>query len=357
MAFPANGQPHLRPGAIERNPSVAEVDPALRLDELWAEFLDASASIINDVTAGVYAYDWGRFRAWLDGAGAGPVLAAISRQVLVDYIAELMTRPKAKGTGTLSRHSVQHYVRPVRTFLRWCVGEGYYPADPFAGPRGIMPHLGPRILKTATAQDLPILLEGTDEAKARNPLERATRVRDRLIVLLGADTGLRTGEVCRLRIRDVQLDGGYLEVHESKWDNERIVPISPEVRAAVRRYLRRGRSVLTRREGDAVAPDEPLFLGRLAEPLTENGLYQALCRAYARGGGTGRFGLHRLRHFFGSEVQRRGMQLGIAKELMGHEDIKTTNGYTHVTVEEAMLAHAKATPLHALPPARRRRLA
>jgi len=357
MAFPSNGLPNLRAGAIERNPGVASVDPRLTLAELWTEFLDASASIINGVTAGIYDYDWGRFRAWLEERGINPVLAAITKQVLVDYIAELNTRPKAKGRGTLSRHSVQHYVRPIRTFLRWCVGEGYYPADPFAGPRGIMPHLGPRILKTATADDLPILLAGTDDSRARNSLERATRIRDRLIVILATDTGLRTGEVCRLTIGDVHIDEGYVAIYDAKWDNQRIVPISPETRAAVRRYLRRGRVVFTRRDADAASPDEPLILGRLAEPLNENGLYQALCRAYARGGGKGRFGLHRLRHFFGTEVQRRGMLLGIAKELMGHDDIKTTNAYTHVTVEEAKQAHAKATPLHALSPARRRKLA
>lgn len=357
MAFPTNGLPNLRPGAVERNPLVTSVDPGLGLDELWTEFLDASASIINEVTLRVYGNDWRYFRAWLTAAGVEPVLAAVTKQVLVDYIAELKTRPKAKGTGTLSRHSVQHYVRPIRTFLRWCVAEGYYPADPFAGPRGIMPHLGPRILKTAAPSDLAILLDGTDDAKARNPLERATRVRDRLIVLLATDTGLRTGEVCRLTVGDVHLDAGYVEVRESKWDNERIVPISPEVRAAVRRYLRLGRRVITKRDGDAVAQDEPLLLGRLAEPLNENGLYQALCRAYARGGGTGRFGLHRLRHFFGTETERRGMSLGLRQLLMGHEDVKTTQGYVHFTTDEAKAAHAKATPLHALPPARRRRLA
>lgn len=357
MAFPGNGQPNLRVGAIERAPADACVDPTLRLDALWTEFLEGSASIINEVTAGVYAYDWSRFRAWLAGRELEPLLAAITRQVLVDYIAELATRPKAKGPGTLSRHSVQHYVRPIRTFLRWCCCEGYYPADPFDGPRGIMPHLGPRILRTATADDLRILLAGTDDAAARNSLERATRVRDRLIVLLAADTGLRTGEVCRLTIGDVHLDEGYVTILRAKWDNQRIVPISPETRAAVRRYLRRGRVVFTRRDAAAASPDEPLILGRLAGPLNANGLYQALCRAYARGGGTGRFGLHRLRHFFGTEVQRRGMLLGVARELMGHEDIKTTNAYTHVTLEEAKQAHAKASPLHALSPARRRKLA
>jgi hypothetical protein len=122
MAFPSHGLPNLRAGAIERTPAASSVDPRLTLAELWTEFIDASASIIIGVTAGVYAYDWGRFRAWLTEREVEPVLAAITNQVLVDYIAGLNTRPKAKGRGTLSRHSVQHSVRPIRTFLRWCVG-------------------------------------------------------------------------------------------------------------------------------------------------------------------------------------------------------------------------------------------
>ena len=59
----------------------------------------------------------------------------------------------------------------------------------------------------------------------------------------------------------------------------------------------------------------------------------ARCRAYTRGDGAGRFGLHRLPHFFGTEVQRRGMSIAVQEELMGHEDVKTTCGYQRVTRE------------------------
>jgi hypothetical protein len=97
MAFPSHGLPNLRAGAIERTPAASSVDPRLTLAELWTEFIDASASIIIGVTAGVYAYDWGRFRAWLTEREVEPVLAAITNQVLVDYIAGSTPAPRRRG--------------------------------------------------------------------------------------------------------------------------------------------------------------------------------------------------------------------------------------------------------------------
>jgi integrase/recombinase XerD len=380
MPYPEDGAPQLRPGA-ERIPAAPAPRclPDLPLDELFEDFLAASASLINAVTEAGYRLSWAMFLAWLaldlsapaDGPAEGvaapaarakapvaPVLGSLSKQLFVDYIAYLQRRPRAKGRGTLSSHSVHHYVRVLRTFVRWLAAEGYYPGDPFAGGgRGIMPHLGPRVLRTAQVRDIELLLAGCDAGRPRNRIERALRERDRCIVLLASDTGVRTEEVVRLVIGDVELEDGWLLVRRSKWGRDRRVPVSRETVAALRRYLRRARPVLAARPAAEAGPDEPLVLSASGRSLTGQGLYQAMGRAYRRGGGTGRFGLHRLRHLWGTHAVEQNVPSRISQAIMGHQDAASQRVYQHPSDAAIKREHDRSTPLRSLPAARRRRLA
>lgn len=358
MSYPDDGQPNLRTGwdtiPLTR---ASRFEPNLPLDGLWEDFCAGSASVITDLTETVYRYDWGLFRAWLTEIDVAPILGSLTKQRFVDYIAYLQRRPKRKGSGTLSSHSVGHYVRVLRTFVRWLVTEHLYPDDPFAGgPRGIMPRLGPRILKVGRQADLDILLDGS-EVVGRTPLERAVRGRDEFIVWLDADTGIRTADVTGLRIADIDLADGWATIRKGKWDRQRRVPLSRETVAALRVYLRRHRPILAGIRPQDVRPDDRLILSASGRPLTPNGLYQAMSRAYRRGGGTGRFGLHRLRHLFGTTAAEGGMHPRISQELMGHEDEKSQRIYQHPSAGVVRNEHAKITPIRSIRRARRRKLA
>lgn len=359
MAYPFDGEPNLRPGADRGAFSLApRYDPALPLDALFEDFLAGSASIISDRTDKLYRYDWGMYRSWLDGTETPALLGTITKQHLIEYIAHLQRRPKARGVGTLSSHSVHHYTRVLRTFIRWMISEGLYPTDPLAGGRrGPMPKMGLRLLKVAKHADVEILLAGTSNGNPRNVIERSTRARDHLVVWLVVDTGLRTSEVTRLRIGDVDFADRWARVAASKWDRERRVPLSRETVAALRLYLRRDRPVLSATAADAARPDEMLILSRTGEQLTPEGLYLAMCRGYKRGGGVGRFGLHRLRHYWGTTAAEDGMHPVVSQAIMGHEDEKSQRVYQHPSDAVIKLEHARMTPIRRISPVRRRKLA
>jgi site-specific recombinase XerD len=357
VAYPLDGAPNLRPGAERFAHGLApRFEPQLPLDELFEDFLAGSASIINDRTERTYRYDWSYFRAWLDEVEGAPILGSISKQLCVDYIAALERRPKTKGKGTLSSHSVHAYTRVVRTFVRWLVMEGFYPNDPFeGGKRGIMPRMGPRVLKVAKAGDIDRLLGGSHGGRTR--LEQAVRARDQAIVWLDGDTGIRTGEVTRVAIADVDFDDAWVMVRASKWDRERRIPLSRETVAALRLYLRRSRPLLSGVAPQDARPDEHLFVSATGGQLTPNGVYQAMSRAFNRGGGHGRFGLHRLRHRWGTDAAERGMHPVVSQELMGHEDPKSQRVYQHPSDAAKREQHAKITPIRGVRASRRRRLA
>ncbi len=313
----------------------------LPLRPLVERFVVESRSVIGEVTEQGYRYDLGYFVDWIQAEGVAPVLGSIDRSLLVRYIAFHQRRPKRKGgPGTPSSHTVHTYVRPVRTFLRWCVAEGLYPSDPLAGGRrGIMPRLGKRLPRTARPGDIDILLRGCE---GDGPIQ----LRDRAIVLLAADTGLRTGELCRLSVGDLRLAAGYLVVQRGKWDTQRVVPFGDLVRSALLAYLERARPELAEVPASDVAAGAPLLVSERGLALKPNGLYQVACRIYSRGGGEGRFGLHRLRHNFGTEAIRAGMHPRISQAIMGHADPKSQLVYQHPTADDLVRAHAVASPMH-----------
>jgi integrase/recombinase XerD len=358
MAYPLDGSPNVRPGA-ERQPvnGAPLYNPDLSLAELFEDFMAASASIVGQRTEERYRDTWRYFLSWLTESGIEPALRSLSQPLCVAYIAYQLRRPKQRGKGALSSHSVHGYTRPLRTFVRWLVAEGYYPRDVFAGgSRGIMPRLGPRILKVGRQADLDILLEGSEPA-GRTAVERAVRGRDEFIVWLEGDTGVRTADITNFALGDIDAIDGWATVRKGKWDRQRQVPLSRETLAAMRVYLRRHRPVLSGVRAEDVRPDDRLILSATGAPLSANGLYQAMGRAYRRGGGSGRFGLHRLRHLFGTKAAEGGMHPRISQEIMGHEDEKSQRVYQHPSADVVKAQHAKVTPIRSIKRARRRRLA
>lgn len=359
MPYPHDGAPNLRPGdGTDVHSRAFRYDPNLPLALLFEEFLVDSASIINAATEKTYRYDWTYFMAWLAETGVAPALASLRKELLVAYVACLQRRPKRKGAGTLSSHSVHKYIRVVRTFNRWLISRDYFPTDLLAGgKRGPMPRKGVRVLKLGKVADIERLLDGTEQ-RARTNVERAARERDQAIVWLVADVGLRTGEVARITIGHVDLDDESAFVRKAKEDRERWIPLSRETVAHLRVYLRRERPILSGVPYGATRPEDPLFVSaQTGRALTTNGIYQATCREYKRGGGTGRFGLHRLRHLFGTTASERGMDPRVSQLIMGHAGPESQEPYQHPSNQVLREQHARVTPIHQIRPSRRRRLA
>ena len=359
MAYPFDGAPNLRPGDEPGMWSPApRYDPALSLEALFDEFLVDSASIINADTEKTYRYDWGYFIAWLAESRVTPSLGFFTRELLIAYIAMHQRRPKRKGPGTLSSLSVHKYARIVRTFNRWLVSRGYFPIDLLAGgKRGPMPKKGVRILKLGKVADIERLLDGA-EKPARTVLQRASRQRDAAITWLVADTAVRTGEVARMPLRLVDLEDESALVRKAKEDRERWIPLSRETVAHLRMYPRRDRPILSGVPYGATHPDDPLFVSaQTGRALTCNGVYQAISREYKRGGGSGRFGLHRLRHLFGTTASERGMDPRVSQLIMGHAGPESQEPYQHPSNDVLREQHAKVTPIRQIRPSRRRRLA
>ncbi|MFZ0995264.1 MAG: tyrosine-type recombinase/integrase [Candidatus Dormiibacterota bacterium] len=266
-----------------------------------------------------------RFLPWADKEGIrAPV--DVSRRALERYSAYLLASPGRGGSGTLSRHSVYTYLRAVNQWSRWAKLEGEEVPDRAEAPLPKLPKSLPQVLSRDQIDSL--------EAAAANE-------RDRLIVRLLADTGLRVGELVGLRAGDVlqRTRGSFLRVR-GKGERERQVPVMPQLTRRLERYIEKTRPKDA--DGDSV------FVGlrRSAssgayEPLTPSGVQQLVRDLGRRCGIPDAVHPHLFRHSFATWALSKGMNPIQLAEILGHTSLAMIQQvYSHLSPSDAYDAMA-----------------
>ena len=161
----------------------------------------------------------------------------------------------------------------------------------------------------------------------------AVALRDRAIAELLYAGGLRVGEVVTLRVEDLRLDVGSVQVR-GKGDKERVVPIGRAAVEALEAYVGRGRGALARKAkvvGAGVR--RPLFLSVRGGAMTAGAVWK-LVKALDPGASP-----HKLRHSCATHMVEGGADLRTVQTLLGHADISTTQVYTHLAIDHLKQVH------------------
>ena len=172
---------------------------------------------------------------------------------------------------TLAPISVAGYVRGLKAFGNWCAVEELADAKALRALR--RPQVPHKLVEPLTDGALRRLLDGAS-------------TRDRAMLLLFLDTGLRLSELAGLRTADLRPDGTVKVV--GKGARERIVPVGATARQALARYLRH----------DDSRPDDVIFRARRGGALCWRGIQQVFRRLKLRAGIPGRCSPHTPRHTF-----------------------------------------------------------
>lgn len=253
-----------------------------------------------------YLRDMAKFSAHLERIGKAP--ADFSRQDVLSFIDTL------RNSGSQAS-SIARTVAAVRGFCRFLLMEGILKEDPVENlptPRGWK--RVPRIL-------------GVDEVTAmiETPAGGRLSLRDRALLEIIYSSGLRAGEVIRIRTGDINYDAGFITV-TGKGSKERIIPVSGGTLETIKKYLQELRPLIL---GKRTSPY--LFLARGGKPMTRQRLWQ-LIKKYSK-----EFSIqvspHTLRHCFASHLLDGGADLRALQKMLGHSDISTTQIYTKVTPE------------------------
>lgn len=274
---------------------------------------------LSDNTIQAYTRDLARLGRFLEQEGLSPL--TISRDRMIAYLSSIRR--------SLSTRSVARAISSTRSFFRFLAAEGRIQENPA------------RLLETPRlSQRLPHILsiEEIDRLLSRPDRSTPAGSRDRAMLELLYATGLRVSELIGLKVLNVNLESGYLRTI-GKGAKERLVPIGGKAIEAVRAYLSDGRPLMVR----GINPPY-LFLNHRGRALTRQGFWKIIKQYGHLAGITKEITPHTIRHSFASHLLEGGADLRAVQVMLGHEDIATTQIYTHVTRERLKELHEKYHP-------------
>jgi site-specific recombinase XerD len=249
--------------------------------------------------------------------------------------ATLHVTPLAVRTffANLQDHSPSHQhqaYRTLKTFFRWCVEASVLPEDPLRGFTMRTPKTLPDV---PTEDELRAVLSacpGTLEG-----------VRNRALLLVLADAGLRAAELLRLLVEDWRPADRGLFVRAGKGRKNRVAFIGPTTTRALKGWFARH---------PQPGPEQFLFCDRQGRPLKYRNLVTILHRLSRKAGlpTHRRLHPHALRHFAATSWLRNGAGLDEVRRLLGHESLATTLRYSSLVGADLQRAHRRASAIERL---------
>lgn len=154
-------------------------------------------------------------------------------------------------------------------------------------------------------------------------------LRDRAMLVLYYDCGLRLNEGVNVEVSDVDLYKKVLHVRKGKRYRERYVPLTEKSKQVLQGYLEQGRPALLQQ-----TQTNRLFIdANKGRPLTKQSLYIRIRQLAKKAKLTKRIGTHTLRHSIATHLLHRGMKLERIKDFLGHSSLDSTQIYTHLKNE------------------------
>lgn len=326
--------------------AIARLLKGSALDQAVASLLLAKrAQGCSGKTLIYYQCTLARFARWMAGEGHPtgdlPAITALHIRLFLDYIRQSPIRPGSPPpTPTDAKPGTVHaYGRAVRHFFNWLVDEELIRTNPMVGSRAgrsrvPLPHV-------PDSQIVPFSEEQIEKLLAACNLGTKLGLRNAALIMLMLDTGLRSSEVCRIRIEDYNPMSGVVQVQSAKGGSERTAVLSPASRRAVNRWVVQGRQ-------NYGNPPETLFIslvGREPDALTPNGLGQVVRELGKAAGITGvRCSPHTLRHTFACFYLLNGGDIESLRQFMGHSTISMTIKYLHLQGKQLEDLHRRFAP-------------
>lgn len=292
--------------------------------------LAARARRLSAGTLRSYQYGWDRFSKFL---GADPPFSSITLTQIRSFLA---------GLDTLSSKTVRICYHSLAALWTWAVSEGlatdhlpHHVGAPRVSERQILPYSRDEVLAMLRAVERTRGYRRAGQHLTDN--SRPTALRDRAILLLLLDTGIRASELCGLTLPRADLHNHRIIV-TGKGQRERMVPISARTEQAIWRWVK------IRPE---VVPGAALFVTGthdLPRPFSTDVLRRLLSRLGQRAAVPG-VNVHRFRHTFAIQALRNGMNVYALQTCLGHATLEMCRRYLAIAQTDVDAAHREASPV------------
>lgn len=187
---------------------------------------------------------------------------------------------------------------------------------------------------------LPVVLskEEINKMLASIPTDTPLDLRNKAMMETLYASGLRISELLALRLSNLHLREKYMII-VGKGNKERMVPLGEMSVIYLRKYIEEGRTKLTKGNTDL------LFFNYKGDQMSRQGFYKYIVNLAKSTGITKEISPHTIRHSFATHLLEGGVDLRVVQELLGHEDISTTQIYTHIDRSKLRETYDNVFPL------------
>ncbi len=271
----------------------------------------------------------GYFAVWCEERGIFRA-SEVTRAILERYQRHLFYYRKSGGLP-LGLSTQYNRINILRAFFRWATRQNHILYNPASELE--MPRRGTRLPRDVlTTQEAEAVL-------AQPNLSTLLGVRDRAMMEVLYSTGMRRRELCNLALYDIDPNRGTVMIREGKGRKDRVVPIGSRALSWVDKYLQEIRPKL------AMAPDDgSIFLSAEGVGIAPPTLTQ-LVHDYVEGAKTGKKGsCHIFRHTMATLMLEGGADIRFIQQMLGHEELTSTQIYTHVSITQLKQIHTATHP-------------
>ena len=236
----------------------------------------------------------------------------MSFEDLEDFIFEQFKAIKSEATQA-------RILAGIHSWFRFLLYKDYIDQDPselLEGPK--------------KSKHLPTVLSLDEVNRMMAAIDLSTNEghRNRAMMEMLYGSGLRVSELVGLQLSKIYLDEHYMLI-EGKGSKQRLVPISPVAKEWFGYWLQERATWPVKPEFRDIA-----FVNRYGRPLTRAMVFTIVRRLCEEAGITKTVSPHTLRHSFATHLLQNGADLRVIQQLLGHEDLATTEIYTHVDVQD-----------------------
>lgn len=245
------------------------------------------------------------------------------QQVDAAWVRQLASKGMREG---LKASSIATRLSSLRSFFDFLILRGELSANPAKGvsaPRKQRP-----LPKNLDIDEVTQLLEVNEE----DPLS----IRDRAMMELMYGAGLRLAEMISINVKDINTFSGEIRVI-GKGDKERKVPFAGKATEWVKKWLKV--------RGHLAKPEEKaLFVSKLGQRISHRNVQKRMSEWGQKQSLASHVSPHKLRHSFATHMLESSSNLRAVQELLGHENISTTQIYTHLDFQHLAQAYDQAHP-------------
>lgn len=237
----------------------------------------------------------------------------------------LSLKKKKYSTSTISR-----YLSSIKSFHKFLTKDGLVKKN--VAIQISSPKIDKKLPTVLTVEEVTNFL---DSIKGEKPLDLRNEAMFELIYACG----FRVSELVGLKINNLHLTSKMIQVI-GKGSKERLVPVNDYAIKILRKYLLEARPLLLKNSKDSGY----VFLNNSGQVLSRVGFFKLLKDIAKKAGITKEISPHTLRHSFATHLLENGVDLRYIQELLGHEDISTTQIYTHLSLGKVKEIYKTAHP-------------